>query len=98
MLIHAWQSAVMPEFIASLPISAVDGTMQKRLRGTAAAGRVHMKTGSLNGAKTAAGYVQDIHGKRYAVTFLINHTNAAQGEKAMDALLLWIVEQKDDKN
>jgi D-alanyl-D-alanine carboxypeptidase/D-alanyl-D-alanine-endopeptidase (penicillin-binding protein 4) len=94
LLLHAWQSAFMPEFIASLPISAVDGTMQKRLRNTLAAGRAHIKTGSLSGVKTAAGYVQDVHGRRYAVTFLINHTNAAQGEKAMDALLLWVSEGK----
>ncbi|MDR2364971.1 MAG: D-alanyl-D-alanine carboxypeptidase/D-alanyl-D-alanine-endopeptidase [Zoogloeaceae bacterium] len=95
MLIHAWQSAVMPEFIASLPISAIDGTMQKRLRNTIAAGRAHIKTGSLSGVKTAAGYVQDIHGKRHAVTILINHANAAQGEKAADALLLWVVGAED---
>ncbi|MDR0673149.1 MAG: D-alanyl-D-alanine carboxypeptidase/D-alanyl-D-alanine-endopeptidase [Zoogloeaceae bacterium] len=92
LLIHAWQSPVMPEFIASLPISAVDGTLQKRLRNTPAAGRAHIKTGSLNGVKAASGYVQDLQGKRYAVTFLINHPNAAQGEKAIDALLLWVVE------
>ncbi|MDR1349522.1 MAG: D-alanyl-D-alanine carboxypeptidase/D-alanyl-D-alanine-endopeptidase [Zoogloeaceae bacterium] len=96
LLIHAWHSAVMPEVIASLPISAVDGTMQKRLRDTPAAGHAHIKTGSLSGAKTAAGYVQDLRGKRYAVTFLINHANAAQGEKAMDALLLWVVAQKTE--
>jgi D-alanyl-D-alanine carboxypeptidase/D-alanyl-D-alanine-endopeptidase (penicillin-binding protein 4) len=96
LLLHAWQSPVMPEYIASLPISAIDGTMQKRLRGTPAAGRAHIKTGSLNGAKAAAGYVQDTQGKRYAVTFLINHANAAQGEKAMDALLLWVAGEKTE--
>ena len=96
LLLHAWQSAVMPEFIASLPIAAVDGTMQKRLHGTLAAGRAHIKTGSLNGAKTAAGYVQDIHDNRYTVIFLINHVNAAQGEKAMDDLLLWVAGQKTE--
>lgn len=90
LLVTAWQSAVMPEFIASLPIAAVDGTMQKRLRDTAAAGRAHIKTGTLDGVKAAAGYVQDEQGRRYAVTFLINHKNSGAGERAVDALLVWV--------
>ncbi|GHU11144.1 hypothetical protein FACS1894185_3900 [Betaproteobacteria bacterium] len=90
LLINAWQSAYMPEFIASLPISSIDGTMQKRLRGTPAAGRAHIKTGTLDGVKAAAGYVQDEQGRRYAVTFLINHKNSGAGERAIDALLTWV--------
>ena len=90
LLIAAWQSAVMPEFIASLPVAAVDGTMQKRLRGTPAAGRARIKTGTLDGVKAAAGYVQDEQGRRYAVTFLINHANSGAGERAVDALLVWV--------
>lgn len=90
LLVAAWQSAVMPEFIASLPIASVDGTMQKRLRGTPAAGRAHIKTGTLDGVKAAAGYVQDEQGRRYVVTFLINHANSGAGERAEDALLAWV--------
>jgi D-alanyl-D-alanine carboxypeptidase/D-alanyl-D-alanine-endopeptidase (penicillin-binding protein 4) len=90
LLVSAWQSAVMPEFVASLPVAAVDGTMQKRLRGTSAAGRAHIKTGTLDGVKAAAGYVQDEQGRRYAVTFLINHANSGAGERAEDALLAWV--------
>jgi D-alanyl-D-alanine carboxypeptidase/D-alanyl-D-alanine-endopeptidase (penicillin-binding protein 4) len=90
LLVFAWQSEVMPEFIASLPIAAVDGTLQKRLRGTSAARRARVKTGTLNGVKAAAGYVQDTEGRRYAVTFLINHANSGLGEKAVDALLAWV--------
>jgi D-alanyl-D-alanine carboxypeptidase/D-alanyl-D-alanine-endopeptidase (penicillin-binding protein 4) len=87
LLLAAWQSANMPDFLASLPIAAVDGTLQKRLAGTPAAGRARLKTGSLNGVKTAAGYVQDTQGRRYAVTFLINHPAAAEGQPAIDDFL-----------
>ena len=37
-----------PEFLASLPIVAVDGTMRRRLKDSPAAGRARMKTGTLN--------------------------------------------------
>ena len=38
-LIAAWRSPVMPEFVASLPLVAHDGTMRRRLRDQSAAGR-----------------------------------------------------------
>jgi D-alanyl-D-alanine carboxypeptidase/D-alanyl-D-alanine-endopeptidase (penicillin-binding protein 4) len=88
----AWQSPVMPEFIASLPIAGRDGTMASRLKQTAATGNAHIKTGTLDGVKTLAGYVQDAQGRRYAVTFLINHANAGLGQNAMDQLLLWVAQ------
>lgn len=88
----AWKSPLMPEFIASLPLTAVDGTMKKRLNGNGAAGQAHIKTGTLEGVKTIAGYVLDRHGHRLAVVFLINHPNAQAGQPAQDALLQWIYE------
>ncbi|MEY2631734.1 MAG: hypothetical protein RIR00_388, partial [Pseudomonadota bacterium] len=48
----AWNDPLMPEFIASLPIVGVDGTMQKRLVDSAAGGQGHIKTGTLEGVKT----------------------------------------------
>ncbi|MDR3351945.1 MAG: D-alanyl-D-alanine carboxypeptidase/D-alanyl-D-alanine-endopeptidase [Zoogloeaceae bacterium] len=88
----AWQSAVMPEFVASLPIAGLDGTMSTRLKRTAAEGRAHIKTGTLDGVKTIAGYAQDIHGRHYALTFMINHANAAHGQLATNQLLLWLIQ------
>ncbi len=92
LLRYGWQSPVMPEFIASLPIVASDGTMQKRLRDTALAGRAHIKTGSLDGVKSLAGYVLDSQGQRWIVVFLVNHPQAAAAKDAMDGLLLWVSE------
>src|SRR6185369_8326679 len=85
----AWRSAVMPEFAASLPVVAADGTMKRRLRGEEIARQAHIKTGLLNDARTMAGYVLDRSGRRHVVVMLINHPAAPQAEAAQDALLAW---------
>ncbi|MDD5297192.1 MAG: D-alanyl-D-alanine carboxypeptidase/D-alanyl-D-alanine-endopeptidase [Rhodocyclaceae bacterium] len=90
LLLAAWASPVMPEFVSSLPIVAVDGTMRKRLAETGVAGRAHIKSGSLANVKTIAGYVTAKNGRRYAVVFLANHANAAAARPAQDALLQWV--------
>ena len=93
LLINAWQSPIMPELVSSLPIAGIDGTMKKRLKESEASGRAHIKTGTLNGVKTAAGFALDSRGRRVAVTFLINHPRAQLGQPAIDALLLWVAQQ-----
>jgi len=83
----AWRSAVMPEFISSLPIVAADGTMRKRLVGGPVAGSAHIKTGLLNDARTIAGYVLDQQGRRHVVVMMVNHPRAPEADAAMDALI-----------
>jgi len=94
LLLDAWNSPIMPEFVSSLPIVGIDGTMKKRLNGSAATGRAHIKTGTLDGVKTAAGYALDAIGHRHAVTFLINHPRAQAGSAAIDALLVWVAQRQ----
>jgi D-alanyl-D-alanine carboxypeptidase/D-alanyl-D-alanine-endopeptidase (penicillin-binding protein 4) len=88
----AWRSAVMPEFIASLPVAAADGTMRKRLLGERVAGQAHIKTGLLHDARSIAGYVLDRHGRRYVVVMIVNHPRAPQAQAAQDALISWVYE------
>jgi D-alanyl-D-alanine carboxypeptidase/D-alanyl-D-alanine-endopeptidase (penicillin-binding protein 4) len=87
----AWRSPVMPEFIASLPVVAVDGTMRRRLKGDGIAGRAHIKSGLLSdqGVRSIAGYLLDRSGRRHVVVMIVNHPNAAEAQPAMDALLHW---------
>jgi D-alanyl-D-alanine carboxypeptidase/D-alanyl-D-alanine-endopeptidase (penicillin-binding protein 4) len=89
-LLAAWRSPVMPELAASMPLVASDGTMRRRLRDQAAAGQGHIKTGSLAGVASIAGYVLDRSGRRAAVVFIVNHPNAGASQAAQDALLRWI--------
>ena len=88
----AWRSAVMPEFVSSLPVVATDGTMRKRMRGDRIAGNAHIKTGLLSDARTIAGYVLDRNGRRHAVVMFINHPLAPHADAAHEALLNWVYE------
>jgi D-alanyl-D-alanine carboxypeptidase/D-alanyl-D-alanine-endopeptidase (penicillin-binding protein 4) len=89
-LLAAFRSAVMPEFMASLPVFAVDGTMRKRLGQPQVAGQAHIKGGTLSGVRAIAGYVLDAQGRRVVMVFIVNHANAPNAMAAQDALLRWI--------
>ena len=86
----AYGGPTMPEFIASLPVVAVDGTMRKYLKDDALAGQAHIKTGSLAGVRAIAGYVLDRRGSRQLVVMIINDANAERARPAMEALLRWV--------
>jgi D-alanyl-D-alanine carboxypeptidase/D-alanyl-D-alanine-endopeptidase (penicillin-binding protein 4) len=77
----------MPELMSSLPITGVDGTL-KRIK-TRTSGTAHLKTGTLNGVVTLAGYVHAVSGKRYVLVAFINHPNANEARPALDALVDW---------
>ncbi len=86
----AWKSSVMPEFMSSLSLVGVDGTLRKRGRNgksDSIAGQAHIKSGSLNDARAMAGYVLDAGGRRWIVVMLVNHANAPLTQGAQDALL-----------
>ena len=90
LLLTAQRSAVMPEFIASLPLVAVDGTMRKRLASAEVAGQAHIKTGTLTGVRAIAGYVLDSKGRMMVVVCVVNHARAPGAQAAQDALLKWV--------
>ena len=81
----AWAQPFMPELIASLPVTGLDGTL-KRSKSSAAA---HLKTGSLRDVMGIAGYVDAANGQRYVLVAVVNHANANQARPVMDALIDW---------
>jgi D-alanyl-D-alanine carboxypeptidase/D-alanyl-D-alanine-endopeptidase (penicillin-binding protein 4) len=83
----AYRSAVMPELMASLPITGVDGTL-KRVK-SRATGLAHLKTGSLSNVVAVAGYVHAASGKRYVLVAMVNHPNANAARPAIEALVEW---------
>ena len=90
MLVHAFASPVMPEFVSSLPVLGVDGTMAKRLHFQAIAGNAHIKGGTLDDVRAIAGYVLAASGKRYVLVCLVNDKNAELTAAAQNALLVWL--------
>jgi D-alanyl-D-alanine carboxypeptidase/D-alanyl-D-alanine-endopeptidase (penicillin-binding protein 4) len=90
LLLTAFNSPVMPEFISSLPIAAVDGTLKNRFTDTPVKGLAHMKTGALNNVRALAGYLLDKSGRRVIVVFFVNHEQAGQSRAAMDTLVQWV--------
>lgn len=60
-------------FRESLAIAGVDGTLEERMRGTPAEGRVVGKTGTLRRVDGLAGYVTTVRGERLAFVVLVNN-------------------------
>lgn len=92
-LVNMYQSPSMPEFMSSLPIIGVDGTMRKRLVGTPVMGQGHIKTGYLDDARAIAGYVRARSGKYYIVVGFVNGSKARASKDGLDTLLEWVYRQ-----
>jgi len=95
LLRYAYDSPYMPEYLSSLSLSGLDGTLSRRFRGGALTGKAHIKTGSLDDVSAFAGYFQARSGKRFIVVTLQNHTDVHRGpgEEVQEALLRWLYEK-----
>jgi D-alanyl-D-alanine carboxypeptidase/D-alanyl-D-alanine-endopeptidase (penicillin-binding protein 4) len=95
LLLMADDSDFRAEFISSLPLSGMDGTMRGRFREPEMAGRMHVKTGRLDHVFAAAGFVRSQSGREYVVVAIQNETDAHRGpgEEAQSALLRWVYRQ-----
>ncbi|MCM2280406.1 MAG: D-alanyl-D-alanine carboxypeptidase/D-alanyl-D-alanine-endopeptidase, partial [Bdellovibrionaceae bacterium] len=61
-----------PEFLTSLPIGGVDGTLKSRMKNTGAERWVRAKTGLLNGVVGLAGYAGRSNGTVRTFAFIYN--------------------------
>jgi D-alanyl-D-alanine carboxypeptidase/D-alanyl-D-alanine-endopeptidase (penicillin-binding protein 4) len=60
------------DFYDALAIAGVDGTLEDRMRDTAAAGNAHAKTGTLNIAVCLSGYVTSANDRMVGYAILVN--------------------------
>ena len=92
LLEHAYHSVYWPEFLSSLPMSGVDGTMERRLEGAIPLASVRVKTGLLKGVRSMAGYVRSREGQEYIVVLLHNHPSIQHGVGTLlqDEILEWL--------
>lgn len=82
-----------PAWYAALPIAGepdrlVGGTLRNRLAGTAAAGNLHAKTGSMTGVSGLSGYVTDAAGHHLAFSLLSNNVVSGSVTPIEDAVAL----------
>ncbi len=92
-LVAALHSRYAPEFLASLPLAGIDGTLRSRMK-MIPGGAVRLKTGHIDGVSGVAGYVTTSGGRTYVLVSLINHARAdsGAGEPVHTALVTWILD------
>jgi len=81
-----------PEFLASLSLLGLDGTLRERRSDHPLTGRGRLKTGSLNDVSALAGYVRARSGEDYLLVLIVNAEEAHRGpgEALQNAVLDWI--------
>lgn len=70
-----------PFYQEALPVAGVDGTLEGRMRGTAAESRARAKTGTLNGVAALSGYVPAADGERLAFSTMIEFYAGGSGPR-----------------
>ena len=89
----AWNDAkVQKVFLASLPVAGADGTLSHRFKGSPAQRNAFLKTGTLTGVRSLAGYVRGKSGRMIAVAIVVNSERATAAVPAMDRFIEWVQE------
>jgi len=75
---------------ASLPVAGISGTLQGRLRGTAAQGIVQAKTGTMGGVVALSGYIDAPNYEPLVFSIIVNQSDqpAATLRQASDEIVL----------
>ncbi len=73
------RQACSDSFYQTLPIAGVDGTLKGRMRGTAAAGNVHAKTGLVSRVRALSGYATTQDGEELAFSMIVNFYSVPTG-------------------
>jgi D-alanyl-D-alanine carboxypeptidase/D-alanyl-D-alanine-endopeptidase (penicillin-binding protein 4) len=85
-------------YYASLPVAGIDGSLQDRMKGTVAAGRIHAKTGSVEHVRTLSGFAETPGGRRLIFSFLGNNQGGKNHEAAdaLNGLCVAMIEEFDE--
>ena len=84
-------------YYESLPIAGIDGTLENNMKGTAAVGRIHAKTGSVEHVRTRSGYAETASGRHLIFSFMANNQGGKNHEAndALDGLSVAMIEEFD---
>lgn len=85
-------------YYASLPVAGIDGSLQDRMKGTVAAGRIHAKTGSVEHVRTLSGFAETPSGRKLIFSFLSNNQGGKNHEvtDALNGLCVAMIEEFDE--
>ncbi|MGH9710908.1 MAG: D-alanyl-D-alanine carboxypeptidase/D-alanyl-D-alanine endopeptidase, partial [Candidatus Acidiferrales bacterium] len=72
-------------YLTTLPVAGIDGTLDNRMKGTAAEGRIQAKTGSVEHTQAMSGFAGTLHGERLIFSMFDNH-NGGTGRDAAHVL------------
>lgn len=79
---------------STLPVAGVDGTLERRFKGTVLEGRLFAKTGTLNATAALAGYMVGASGRELVFAAYANDMpNDASGAGPIDAALVLIASE-----
>jgi len=78
----------MSPWMTALPVAGRDGTLDGRMKGTAAENNVRAKTGTMSNVRSLAGYVRTRDGEPLAFALMVDNFEGtgAQAAAAMDAI------------
>ncbi|CAM4466252.1 MAG: D-alanyl-D-alanine carboxypeptidase DacB [Legionellaceae bacterium] len=65
-------STIRENFISSLPVSGINGTLKHRMNDIHMAGKVRAKTGTMKGVSALSGYIESTNHEIYAFSIIIN--------------------------
>ncbi len=83
------------DFVTTLPVAGEDGTLESRMKGTAAAGRVQAKTGQVDHVEALSGFATSLRGERLIFS-IMGDDHASSGRDAaaiVDNLCVAMVEE-----
>jgi D-alanyl-D-alanine carboxypeptidase/D-alanyl-D-alanine-endopeptidase (penicillin-binding protein 4) len=87
-----YSSATATDFINSLAVSGVDGTLKDRLKGTTTLGKIHAKTGSETAVTALSGYLETEKKQTLIFSIMINgFTGPGSKYKALEDKLCKIL-------
>jgi len=86
MLAYAHKSSWGPWFHASLPVAGESELLKRRMRGGAAQGNLHAKTGTTNDVIGLGGYVTALNGEVIAFSFIYNGKDRWTAKSMIDVM------------
>jgi len=82
-------------FMRALPVAGVDGSLEGRMKGTAAEGSLRAKTGTMSNVRSLAGYATSRAGEHLAFVIVVNNFegSATEATQAIDAMAVRLAQE-----